>query len=329
MNVLITGAHGFVGKHVLRSLSWLTNQPSGGPGTCNIFAPDKDSLNLLDRVRLAEYLGINEINTIVHLAARVGGIGANKREPADFLYNNLLMGINVLREAQLQPHVKKVINVGTICSYPKFASVPFQESELWNGFPEETNAPYGIAKRAIIMYGIALNNQNSFPVVNLMPVNMAGEHDNFHPMSSHVIPAIILKIDKAMDSNKPFVELWGTGEATREFLYAGDFAEAVRIALTKNDITPHPINIGTGKEITIKDLAFKIKDMMDYDGEIRFTGQVSDGQPRRCLDVNKARDVLGFEAKTKLSTILLKEIEYYRAMKKEHPEYISTYKEMI
>lgn len=321
MNVLITGAHGFVGHHVVKHLSDI-------PASLNLFTPDRKQLDLLNWEAVGDFICLNEINVIIHLASKVGGIGANKRSPADFMYHNLLMGVNILHESSLSPHVRKIINVGTICQYPKYTSVPFKEEDMWNGYPEETNAPYGIAKRAIMEYGIALNSQNNMDIVNLMPVNMAGEHDNFHPMSSHVIPAIILKIDKAIDEGKD-VELWGTGGATREFLYAGDFAKSVWMAI-QTKMKPNPINIGVGKEITINLLAANIAMRMEFKGgKISFGGQVSDGQPRRCLDVTKAKEVLNFEAETSLAQMLDKEINYYYTLKRDNPELIKQYMGMI
>jgi len=326
MNLLITGAHGFLGKHVVKMFE---ERCFGWYGTgCIWFTPSSTELDLMNTKALSLYLTNHKITHIIHLAANVGGIGANKRKPADFMYNNLIMGLNILRQASLSPFIKKVINVGTICSYPKHAEVPFLEEDIFNGYPEETNAAYGIAKRAIMVYGEALNTQHNMKVVNLMPVNLAGEYDKFHPLNSHVIPAIILKIYKAIQNHSTRVELWGTGTATREFLYAGDCAEAIGLALDKYE-TPDPINIGSGEEIRINDLAKKIALMMEWNGDIIFTGQVSDGQPRRCLDVKKAEDKLNFKAGTDLDTMLLKEIAYFNELKKSQPEVIKLFLDMI
>jgi len=302
MNLLITGAHGFLGRHVVRHLEKRQD--------IELFTPLSQELDLMDASALSRYLLTHKITHIIHLAANVGGIGANKRKPADFMYNNLIMGLNVLRRADHSPFVKKVINIGTICSYPKNASVPFKEEDIFNGYPEETNAPYGIAKRAVMVYGDALNAQHNLRVVNLMPVNLVGEYDNFHPLDSHVIPAIILKIYKAKCNHINKIELWGTGCATREFLYAGDCAKAIGLALDKHE-TPEPINIGSGKEISIKGLAERIALLMQWDGDIIFTGQVSDGQPRRCLDTQKAKEKLGFVAETSLEEMLRWEMAYF------------------
>lgn len=305
MNLLITGASGFLGRHVVKLLR---NRED-----IKLFTPSSDELELIQAANLSQYLVNNEISHIIHLAANVGGIGANRRKPADFMYDNLMMGLNVLRNASLNPYTEKVINIGTICSYPRNTPAPFKETDLFNGYPEDTNAPYGIAKRAIMIYGDSLNKQHGIKIVNLMPVNLAGEYDNFYPLTSHVIPAIILKVYKAKKLNMKRIELWGTGEATREFLYAGDCAKAIELALDKYE-TPDPINIGSGQEIKIKILAEWIATMMQWNGEIVFTGQVSDGQPRRLLDTNKAKEKLGFEATTSLVKILLKEIEYFNGL---------------
>jgi len=304
MNILITGAHGFVGKHVTKQLH--DDFPEA-----KLFTPTRSVLDLRLYPEIVQYMGVHEITHMVHLAARVGGIGANKRYPARFFYDNLYLSVNMMHAAANSPYMEKFVNVGTICSYPKDTPVPFKESDLWNGYPEETNAPYGVANKAAIVYGEALNQEYNFRVVNLLPVNMSGEGDHYNPEYSHVIPAMILKIDKAIDNGYEEVKLWGTGQATREFLYAGDMAKAVSLAIRKK-IKPDPINIGTGKEITIFDLAHKIAKIMKYEGKLVFTGQVSDGQPRRCLDVTKAKDVLGFEATTPLDEMIKKSLaDYY------------------
>lgn len=321
MNLLITGAHGFVGRHLVELIE--KERPE-----IKLFKPTHDELNLIDMKKTHKYVAIHEIDAIIHLAAHVGGIGANKNKPADFLYDNLLMGINIVHAANHSPHVKRLINVGTICSYPKLAEVPFKEEDLWNGYPEETNAPYGIAKRAVMTYALASNMQYDTSVINLMAVNMAGEYDNFHPLNSHVIPAMILKIDKAIDEDEDSVKLWGTGKATREFLYVGDCARAI-LAAFQTDMGPEPINIGTGKEISIRALAKAVQSFMKYKGHIEFTSQVSDGQPRRCLDVSKAKKILGFEPTVDLSDMLQREIAYYYKLKEDNPELITLYRDMI
>lgn len=309
MTILITGAHGFVGKHVTALLQ---------RGDEYVLTPQRRELDLLDskawplqhpdnNVNLRNFIKSNNVDAIVHLAATCGGIGINKDNPGRFIYENLQMGINVL-EAARQTGVRKVVNLSTVCAYPKFAEVPFREETIWNGYPEETNAPYGIAKKTIMEMGIAYATQYGMDVTNLVPVNMAGEFDNFDLYSSHVIPALIRKFEEADGK----VTLWGTGSASREFLYAGDCARAIGVALGRST-GPQPINLGTGKEITIKDLAGLIQRVGEYDVEIEWDSTKPDGQPRRCLDVTRAKNVLRWEAQTSLEEILARTISWYRA----------------
>ena len=249
-----------------------------------------------------------EPDVIVHAAGSVGGILANKENPGKFMYENLIMGANLIEAARTKG-VKKFILLGTVCAYPKHTPVPFKEEELWNGYPEETNAPYGIAKKTLMRLVEAYHEQYDFNGVNLVPVNMYGPHDHFNLTSSHVIPALILKFYEAIKSGKD-VTLWGTGEASREFLYAPDCAEAIKLAIQK-DVGPEPINIGTGKEIKIIDLAETIADLMSFNGTIFFDSSKPDGQPRRCLDTTRAKERLGFEATTDLETGLKSTIEWF------------------
>ncbi|MCV0439789.1 MAG: GDP-L-fucose synthase [Hydrogenophaga sp.] len=309
MTILITGAHGFVGKHVVDLLQ---------RGEEHILTPQRRELDLLNssewplqhpdaNINLRHYIKRNNVDTIVHLAATCGGIGINKDNPGSFIHQNLQMGINVL-EAARQTGVKKVVNLGTVCAYPKFAEVPFREETIWNGYPEETNAPYGIAKKTIMEMGIAYATQYGMDITNLVPVNMAGEYDNFDLYSSHVIPALIRKFEEADGK----VTLWGTGSASREFLYAGDCARAIGVAL-KRSVGPQPINLGTGEEITIRDLAELIQRIGEYDVEIEWDSTKPDGQPRRCLDVTRAKNVLRWEAQTSLEETLSRTISWYRS----------------
>lgn len=322
MNILITGASGFIGYHVTKLLKENLKED-------NICTPKRNELDLRIYHEIIAYLYKNKITHIVHLAAKVGGIGANKRFPADFFFDNSYFALNLLHAITHIDTIQQFINIGSICEFPKYTPVPFKESDLWNGYPEETNAPYGIAKRATMEYARTINQQYNIPIVNLMPVNSIGEHDKFDPIYSHVVPAIILKVDKAIRDNSKEVNLWGTGEATREFLYAGDFAKAILKVIQLNYNDPEPINVGTGKDIKIKDLAEIIKNMMCFKGNLIFTGQVSDGQPIRRLDITKAKEKLGFIAETSLKKMLDKTINYYYDLKSKEPKLIDEYMAMI
>jgi GDP-L-fucose synthase len=310
--IVITGGTGFLGKAVRKALldSNDTIIPLRGRGEWD-----------LTKQKHVEYLfAHNTPDVIVHLAARVGGIGANKENPGLFMYENLAMGMNLIETARKYGALKKFVMVGTVCAYPKFTPVPFKEEDIWNGYPEETNAPYGIAKKALMEMLAAYNAQYGLNCTNLIPVNMYGPHDNFHPSISHVIPAIILKIDKAIQNKESSVELWGTGNASREFLYVDDCAEAIKLAID-TDTTPDPINIGTGVEFTISALAEKIASIMGYEGDVLFNANGMDGQPRRCLDTSKAKDALGFEAQTGLISGLKQTIEWYNNNKEKFTSY--------
>lgn len=301
-NILITGANGFVGHHVV----------GRAPKDITIFTPSSKELDLLDQQALKVYCYNNDITQIIHLASLCGGIGANSKNPAPFIYQNLQLGINVLEVARICK-IQRVLNLGTVCMYPKFSQIPFVEEDIWNGYPEETNAPYGIAKKTIMEMGIAYHKQYGIEVINLIPVNMAGEFDHFEENKSHVLPALIKKFEEA----KTEIQLWGTGNASREFLYAGDCADLIWKAFLDTYHGPQPINVGTGNEITIAELTEKIKKIGNYQGiEIKFGTSQFDGQPRRSLDVEQAKKLYGWEATTPLSVIISRTIKWYRETNK-------------
>ena len=302
MKILITGAKGFVGQRLWDALSKNPNY--------ELFDPfDKDKYDLCYHDDVDYLFSIAEPDVVIHLAAIVGGIGANAANPGIFMRDNLEMGINVINSA-LDYKVKKFIMTGTVCMYPKHTKVPFVETDIWNGYPEETNAPYGIAKKTLMELCIAYNKQYGFNAINLIPVNMYGPGDCFDPTKSHVIPAIILKVYKALINNDPSITIWGTGNATREFLYVEDFVNAVVLALEKEP-GPQPINIGTGQEISIGALVEFICKKMQYHGDIMFDKTKPDGQPRRCLNVNRAKSALGYESSIDLDLGLNYTIEWF------------------
>jgi GDP-L-fucose synthase len=298
--IIVTGGKGFLGKVVT------TNLHSMGM----VHALDSSMYDLRSYEETEQmYIDFNP-NIVVHLAATVGGIGANKENPGKFIEENLVMGYNTIKLAK-EYGVEKFVMLGTVCSYPKHCPVPFKEEDLWNGYPEETNAPYGIAKKTLMQMIQSYNQQYGFNAINLIPVNMYGPNDNFDPKSSHVIPALILKFQQAIDNGHEPVEIWGTGRASREFLYVDDCAEALKLAIKKYN-RPEPTNIGTGKEITIMELAQKISIIMGHKGSIHYNPKYPDGQPRRCLDTSKAKERFGFEATTDFDTGLTKTIEWFR-----------------
>ena len=296
--VLLTGATGFLGKNVVPVLS--EEYEVIGVGS---------EWDLRDQQAVDNLFFEFDFDVIVHAAGSVGGILANRENPGKFMYENLIMGANLI-EAGRQFGVDKFVLLGTVCAYPKFTPVPFEEKQIWNGYPEETNAPYGIAKKALMKLLETYNEQYQMNCVNLIPVNMYGPHDHFNLTSSHVIHALILKFYNAMKEGKRKVTIWGTGEASREFLYAPDCAEAISLAIQK-DVEPEPINIGTGTEIKIKDLVVEIAQQMGFEGDIFYDSSKPDGQPRRCLDVERAKARLGFEAKTDFQNGLKNTIEWF------------------
>ena len=300
MKILLTGATGFLGQNLEPVLSEDHEVIGVGSGRWD----------LRNQLQTGHLIEKTRPDAIVHAAGSVGGIGANQKNPGKFMYENLIMGTNLIHQAMVL-EVPKLVLLGTVCSYPKHTPVPFKEENLWNGYPEETNAPYGIAKKTLMRLVEAYHEQYGFNGVNLLPVNMYGPYDHFNLTSSHVIPALILKIKQAIDNGDRSITLWGTGQASREFLYATDCAEAILLALEK-DVSPEPMNIGTGKEIKICELIETISDIMGFDGEILYDTTKPDGQPRRCLDTSQAKRRLGFEAKTSLVEGLTKTIEWFK-----------------
>ena len=299
MNILITGSSGFLGSNLTKIKS-----------DNNLLTPLRNELNLLSLDDIIDYLKSKNIDAIIHLAAECGGIGINSVNPGKFIYTNLQMGINIL-EAARAFKISKVINIGTVCSYPKFTKIPFTENTLWDGYPEETNAPYGIAKKTVMEMAKSYSIQYGMDITNLIPVNMCGLYDNYKVESSHVIPAMINKFEL----NKDKVVLWGTGTASREFLDARDCSRAIMIALGVNT-GYNPINLGTGNEITISTLANLIKIIGNYTADIIWDSSKLDGQPRRCLDVTRAKKILGWESEIKLIDSIRDSINFYRQYKK-------------
>lgn len=305
MKILVTGGTGFLGKHVVDKLLYEDHV---------VYAPNSRQLNLLNKEQTDDYIRKTSPEVILHMAAVCGGILANKNSPADFLQKNTEMAVNIFEIAKLYK-CTKIYTLGSVCAYPKLCQTPFKEDDIWNGYPEETNAPYGMAKRLLLMMSQCYRIQYGFSGAHLIPVNLYGEHDHFDLINSHVIPALIRKFDDAVSLHKSHVECWGTGSATREFLYAGDAAEAIVKAVTSELDYDLPINLGTGQDISIKELAHLIASLFDYKGEIVFTGEVSDGQPKRLLDVSRAEHVLGWRAETSLEDGLKKTIAWYKSSK--------------
>ena len=299
--IILTGGAGFLGRFVEKKLN--------ERGCGSVFIPHIEDYDLRDPENIKRMYKNASADIVIHLAAVVGGIGANRENPGSFFYDNLVMGVHLIEEAR-KNNIEKFVAIGTICAYPKYTPVPFKEEDLWNGYPEETNAPYGIAKKMLLVQSQAYRQQYGFNSIFLLPVNLYGAGDNFDPKSSHVIPALIKKFYEAKINNEKKVIVWGTGSATREFLYVEDCAEAIVLATEKYD-KPDPVNIGAGFEISIRDLAYKIKDIVEYNGEVVWDITKPDGQPRRCLDTAKAEAEFGFKAKTGFDEGLRKTINWY------------------
>ncbi len=302
MRVLVTGGGGFLGTHVVERLRANGVEP---------FVPRRRDYDLTVAADAERLFADARPELVLHLAAEVGGIGANRANPGRYWYANLMMGAHVLEQSRLDS-VGKVVVLGTICAYPKFAPVPFREEDLWNGYPEETNAPYGIAKKTLLVGAHGYREQYGMNVVFLLPVNLYGPRDNFDLETSHVIPALIRKMVEAQERGEREIVLWGDGSPTREFLYVDDCAEAIVLAAERYD-GPDPVNLGTGEEISIRELAELIAELTGFDGEIVWDTSKPNGQPRRRLDVSRAEELFGFRAHTSLRDGLGQTIAWYRA----------------
>lgn len=301
--VCVTGGAGFLGSFVVEKLAQR--------GAQQIIVPHIEQYDLVQRADILRLLEGTRPDVIIHLAALVGGIEANRQRPAEFFYNNLLMGVQLMHEAWVHG-VSKFVAIGTICAYPKFTPIPFKEENLWDGYPEETNAPYGLAKKMLLVQAQAYRQQYGFNAIFPLPVNLYGPRDNFDPVTSHVIPALIRKCLEAKQRGDGEVVLWGDGSPTREFLYVEDAAEGLALATERYD-GPEPFNLGSGQEISIRDLAELIARLTGFEGRIAWDTSKPNGQPRRALDTSRAREFFGFEAHTPLEEGLKRTIAWYQA----------------
>jgi GDP-L-fucose synthase len=305
--IVVTGGAGFLGRHLMGTL-----KASGYTNAATFRSNEFDLTREDDVTRMIAAL---KPEAIVHLAATVGGIGANRRSPGTFFYRNLMMGALLMEQAR-RAGVRRFLSVGTICSYPKFTPVPFREEELWNGYPEETNAPYGLAKKMLLVQSQAYREEFGFDAVNVLVVNLYGPGDNFDPETSHVIPALLRKCVEAMDADRPEINVWGTGNATREFLYVEDAARGIVAALERLEGSD-PVNLGAGFEISIRELAGRIAAAAGFQGRFRFDPSQPDGQPRRSLDTSRAERLLGWRAETQLEEGLRRTVAWFRARSRE------------
>ncbi len=304
--ICVTGGAGFLGTHLIEDLR--------ARGATEIFIPKIEDYDLVDPQAVNRMLEDSDPDVIIHLAAHVGGIGANREHPAEFFYDNLMMGVQLMHQAYLQG-VEKFVAIGTVCAYPKFTPVPFKEDDLWIGYPEETNAPYGLAKKMLLVQSQAYRQQYGFNSIFLLPVNLYGPGDNFDPRSSHVIPALIRKCIEAQEGGEDHIVVWGDGSPTREFIYVTDAARGIALA-TERYNESQPVNIGSGFEISIKDLAEKIARLTGFSGDLVWDTTKPNGQPRRALDTSRAKEKFGFEAQTDFDEGLRRTIDWYRANRK-------------
>jgi len=309
-NILVTGGAGFLGSFIVEKLIRERN-----------VTPQRIRVPRSKHVDLRKWencmKAVDGMDIVIHLAARVGGIGFNKKYPATLFFDNAMIGIQLM-EAARQAGVKKFVANGTVCAYPKYTPIPFREENLWGGYPEETNAPYGIAKKILLVQAQAYREQYGFNAIYLLPVNLYGPKDSFDPERSHVIPALIKKMVDAIGQGKEEIVVWGTGKASREFLYVEDAAEGILLATEKYN-KPDPVNLGSGKEITIKQLVSLIAELTGYTGKITWDTSKPDGQPRRSLETSKAREEFGFEAKTDFKEGLRRTIEWYKSIHTHSP----------
>jgi GDP-L-fucose synthase len=300
--VLVTGGAGFLGTHVVTKIQ--------AQGCRAVIVPRSREFDLREKAAIITLFEQARPDLVIHLAAVVGGIGANRRHPGQFFYDNAIMGLQLIEQARLYG-VEKFVVLGTVCAYPKFTPVPFREADLWNGYPEETNAPYGLAKKMLLVQAQAYRQEYGMNAIYLLPVNLYGPGDNFDPETSHVIPALIRKCLEAVESGQQEIVVWGTGQVSREFLYVEDAAEAIVLAAERYD-DPEPVNLGSGRELSIKELVELIADLTGFTGRLRWDATKPDGQPRRCLDTTLAERAFGFRARTDFRQGLQRTIAWYR-----------------